>query len=96
MKQSSHQNVPNSSFIPDTLVDLLRSRAEQYPDSLAYRFIQDRETQIISILHKGLDRRARAIGTWLEASGARGEGELLLYPPELDHIASFTCDDYKS
>ena len=96
MKQSSHQNVHNSSFIPDTLVDLLRSRAEQYPDSLAYRFIQDSESEIISIIYKELDRRARAIGTWLEASGARGEGELLLYPPELDHIASFTCDDYKS
>jgi acyl-CoA synthetase (AMP-forming)/AMP-acid ligase II len=94
MKQLSHQNVPNSSFIPDTLVDLLRSRAEQYPDSLAYRFIQDSETEIISILYKELDRRARAIGTWLEASGATGE--LLLYPPGLDNIASFTCNDYES
>lgn len=94
MKQSSHQNVPNSSFIPDTLVDLLRSRAEPYPDSLAYRFIQNSETEIISIVHKELDRPARAIGTWLEASEARGE--LLLYPPGLDYIASFTCYDYKS
>ena len=92
MKQSSHQNVPNSSFIPDTLVDLLRSRAEQYPDRLAYRFIQDGETKIISITYGELDRRARAIGAWLEASGERA----LLYPPGLDYIASFTCDDYKS
>jgi acyl-CoA synthetase (AMP-forming)/AMP-acid ligase II len=96
MKQSSHQNAPNSSFIPDTLVDLLRSRAEQYPDRLAYRFIEDGETEIISILYKELDWRARAIGTWLEASGVRGERELLLYPPGPDHFASFTCNDYKS
>ena len=89
MKQSSHQNVPNSSFIPDTLVDLLRSRAEQYPDRLAYRFIQDGETEIISITYGELDRRARAIGAWLEASGASGDRALLLYPPGLDYITSF-------
>ena len=96
MKQSSHQNVPNSSFIPDTLVDLLRSRAEQYPDRLAYRFIQDSETEIISITYGELDRRARAIGAWLETSGASGGHALLFYPPGLDYIASFTCYDYKS
>ena len=89
MKQSSHQNVSNSFFIPDTLVDLLRSRAEQYPDRLAYRFIQDGETEIISITYGELDRQARAIGAWLETSGASGERALLLYPPGLDYIASF-------
>jgi len=96
MKQSSHQNVPNSSFIPDTLVDLLRSRAEQYPDRLAYRLIQDGEAEIISITYGELDRQARAIGSWLETSGASGQRALLLYPPGLDYISSFTCDNYKS
>ena len=95
MKQSSHPLGSKSHFASNTLVDLLRSRAEQYPDRLAYRFIEDGETEIISILYKELDRRARAIGTWLEASGMRGERELLLYPPGPDHIASFTCNDYK-
>ncbi|HET9587877.1 MAG TPA: AMP-binding protein, partial [Anaerolineales bacterium] len=88
MKQSSRP-VPPSYVAPDTLIDLLRSRAEQYPDRLAYRFIQDGEKEVITITYGELDRRARAIGAWLEASGAAGERALLLYPPGLDYIASF-------
>src|SRR5215216_4966552 len=89
MKQSSHQPVHKSFFTTYNLVDLLRSRAEQYPNKLAYRFIQDGDTEIISITYEELDRQARAIGAWLETSGASGERALLLYPPGLDYIASF-------
>src|SRR5215208_644862 len=72
-----------------TLVELLRSRAEQHPGRLAYRFIQDSETDIISITYGELDRQARAIGAWLESFGASSERALLLYPPGLDYIAAF-------
>ncbi|HEX9840752.1 MAG TPA: amino acid adenylation domain-containing protein [Anaerolineales bacterium] len=89
MKQPSHPPVPKSHFTANTLVDLLRSRADQYPNRLAYRFIQDGETEVITITYGELDRQARAIGAWLEASGAGGERALLLYPPGLDYIASF-------
>ena len=73
----------------NTLVELLRSRAAQYPDRLAYRFIQDGEADILSVTYGELDRQARAIGAWLESFGAGGERALLLYPPGLDYIASF-------
>ncbi len=72
-----------------TLVDLLRIRADQQADHLAYRFIQDSETDIVTITYSELDQRARAIGAWLESFGATGERALLLYPPGLDYIASF-------
>lgn len=90
MKQSSRPN-PTSHAALNTLVDLLRSRTEQYPDRLGYRCIQDDETETISITYEELDRQAQA----MEASGARGERALLLYAPRLDDSASFTCDDYK-
>ena len=79
----------NSHATSNTLVELLRSRADQHPDRLAYRFIQDSETEIISITYGELDRQARAIGAWLESFGASGERALLLYPSGLDYIVSF-------
>ena len=96
MKQPSRPLGPKSHFTSNTLVNLLRSRADQYPNRLAYSFIQDGEPEIISITYGELDWQARAIGAWLEASGTHGEGALLLYPPGLDNIASFTCYNYKS
>jgi amino acid adenylation domain-containing protein/thioester reductase-like protein len=74
---------------PNTLLDLLRTRAESHPDRLAYRFIQDGDSDIVTITYGELDRRARAIGAWLERFGAGGKRALLLYPPGLDYIASF-------
>jgi len=78
MKQSSRP-IPTSHAALNTLVDLLQSGTEQYPDRLAYRFIQDGETEMASITCGELNRQAQA----LEASGAR------------DYIASFTCCGYK-
>src|SRR5919108_4714235 len=79
----------NSDSALSTLVELLRSRAENHPDRLAYRFIQDSDSEIITITYGELDRRARAIGAWLESFGASGERALLLYPAGLDYFASF-------
>jgi acyl-CoA synthetase (AMP-forming)/AMP-acid ligase II len=88
MKQSSRM-VSQSSPPLHTLVDLLHSRAGRQPNDLVYRFIQDSETEIITITYGELDRRARAIGAWLESFDASGERALLLYPAGLDYIASF-------
>ncbi|WKZ47158.1 MAG: amino acid adenylation domain-containing protein [Anaerolineales bacterium] len=83
------QSFFHDSSIPDTLLGLLRMRAESHPDRLAYRYLQDNEDEIVAITYAELDRRARAIGAWLETHGARGERVLLLYPAGLDYIASF-------
>ncbi|HSG44058.1 MAG TPA: AMP-binding protein, partial [Anaerolineales bacterium] len=73
----------------NTLLDLLQKRAEEHPDNLAYRYIQDSDEDVVTATYGELDRRARAIGAWLENHNARGERALLLYPPGLDYIASF-------
>ncbi len=88
MKRSYRPEL-ESSFIPNTLVNLLRWRADQQRDKLVYRFLEDKESDILTITYAELDRRARAIGAWLESFGARGERALLLYPAGLDYIASF-------
>src|SRR5262245_32554503 len=81
-----------SSDIPiglDTLPDVLRMRAEAHPERLAYRFLPEGDTEAVIITYAELDRRARAIGAWLQSFGASGERALILYPPGLDYIASF-------
>ena len=79
---SSHLSVP-------TLLALLQMRAQEHPEQLAYRYIQDDDADIITVTYGELDRRARAIGSWLESFGAGGQRALLLYPPGLDYIVSF-------
>jgi amino acid adenylation domain-containing protein/non-ribosomal peptide synthase protein (TIGR01720 family) len=74
---------------PQTLNDLLRWRALEQPDRLAYSFLQDGETEEINLSYGELDRQARAIATWLRPLVAPGERVLLLYPPGLDYIAAF-------
>ena len=56
MKPSSFQVplLPFSQF--NTLLDLLRTRAEESPDRLAYRYIQDNDEDIVTITYGELDR----------------------------------------
>ncbi|MFN8382938.1 MAG: amino acid adenylation domain-containing protein [Anaerolineales bacterium] len=87
MKQSSL--LTPKSYKTNTLVSLLRWRADQHPDTLAFRFLPEDTSESITIDYAELDRRARAIGAWLESFGAKGERALLLYSPGLDYIAAF-------
>ena len=73
----------------NTLLDLLRTRTEQEPDHLIYRFLDDDGSDRATITFAELDRKARAIGAWLEDHNAGGERALLLYPPGLDYITAF-------
>ncbi|WP_437630406.1 non-ribosomal peptide synthase/polyketide synthase [Sorangium sp. So ce854] len=71
-----------------TLVDLLRFRATEQPDRLAYSFLLDGETEEATLTYAQLDRRARAIGATLESRGARGARVLLLFPPGIEYAAA--------
>ncbi|MFN8400210.1 MAG: amino acid adenylation domain-containing protein [Anaerolineales bacterium] len=73
----------------NTLVRILRGRADLHPERLAFRYLQDDESESLTINFGELDRRARAIGAWLESFNAKGERALILYPPGLDYIAAF-------
>jgi acyl-CoA synthetase (AMP-forming)/AMP-acid ligase II len=76
---------PWSSF-----VEVLRTRAREQPDDLAYEFLTGSEGQgTLSITYSELDRTARAIAAKLQASNAAQARVLLLYPPGLDFVAAF-------
>jgi acyl-CoA synthetase (AMP-forming)/AMP-acid ligase II len=83
----------NTIFTPiaecSTLVELLRYRAFQQPDQLAYTFLLDGETETVRLSYRELDQQARAIAAKLQSLAGTGSRALLLYPPGLEFIAAF-------
>jgi amino acid adenylation domain-containing protein len=78
-----------SGFQPGNLVDVLRWRAINQPDRLAYTFLTDNETEEARLTYQQLDQRSQAIAAWLQSVSKAGERALILYPPGLDYIAGF-------
>ncbi|HEV2735001.1 MAG TPA: AMP-binding protein, partial [Longimicrobiaceae bacterium] len=75
-----------------SLVDLLRSRADEDPARCAYTFLLNGEIEEGHVTYGELDLRARAVAARLQALGAAGERALLLYPPGLEYVAAlFGC-----
>ncbi len=72
-----------------SLVDLVRFRAEERPDRVAYRFLADGETETSQVTYYQQDCRARAIAAVLTERRAAGQRALLLYPRTLDFISAF-------
>lgn len=70
-------------------MELLRGRALQQPEHLAYTFLVDGKVEGDSFTYGELDRKARAIAAFLQQHKARGERALLLYPQGLEVIAAF-------
>jgi acyl-CoA synthetase (AMP-forming)/AMP-acid ligase II/alkylation response protein AidB-like acyl-CoA dehydrogenase/acyl carrier protein len=73
----------------DSLVSLLRSRAEERRDVVSYRFLRDGDLEDRSIAYGALDGAAREIAGRLEREGACGERVLLVFPPGLGFIEAF-------
>lgn len=73
----------------ENLVDLLRLRAINQPDLLAFTFLEDGEREEARLTYGDLDRRAREVAGWLLEMGLRRERALLIYPPGLDYVAAF-------
>jgi acyl transferase domain-containing protein/acyl-CoA synthetase (AMP-forming)/AMP-acid ligase II/acyl carrier protein len=72
-----------------TFVDILRRRANNQPNAIAYLFLPDGETEEIRLTYHELDIRARSIAAQLQRQGARGERALLLYPSGWEFICAF-------
>ncbi|MEH1847856.1 MAG: fatty acyl-AMP ligase [Nostoc sp.] len=74
-----------------TLVELLRYRAYNQPDKIAFTFLLDGETESNRLTYQELDRQARAIAATLQTLKATDTRALLLYPfsASLEFIAGF-------
>jgi acyl-CoA synthetase (AMP-forming)/AMP-acid ligase II len=73
----------------DTLVDLLRWRAQRRPQDRACTWLEDGETREVYLTYGQLDHKARAIATHLQERTRPGDRILLAYPAGLDYVAAF-------
>ena len=78
-----------SFYGPPSLVAMLKHRARHQPESRAFTFLVDGESEELNLTYFELDRRARAIAAWLESHDLSGQRALLLFPPGLDFITAF-------
>ncbi|ASS75463.1 hypothetical protein CIG75_11070 [Tumebacillus algifaecis] len=77
-----------TSTIFHTLVELLRWRAVEQPEQLAYTFLLEDGSEV-SYTYQELDQKARALGAVLQGVGATGERALLLYQPGFEYLVAF-------
>ncbi|MDZ7969156.1 MAG: amino acid adenylation domain-containing protein [Nostoc sp. DedSLP03] len=72
-----------------TIVDILRDRSFKMQHTQAFTFLEDGETEELTLTYHELDRRSRAVAAQLQALGLSGERAILLYPPGLDYLIAF-------
>jgi len=73
----------------ETLVELLRYRAESSPDRIVYRFVPGDGKAELRISYRALDQRARSLAVRILETARRGDRALLLVPPGLDYVAAY-------
>jgi len=84
--------MPENAVSPTpTLLDLLRQRAERYPDKVAFDYCHHfpKGEEHTRLTYHELDIKAQAIASTLRRLGAAGERVLVLCPSGLDFLASF-------
>lgn len=72
-----------------TLVDLLRWRALNQPNEIAYGYLVDGENKQVYLTYQQLERHARAIAIRLGSLIDKGQHVLLLYPQGLEFVTAF-------
>ena len=72
-----------------SLLDFVHSRAEEKPNSVAFRFLANGETEESQVTYDQQDCRARVIAAFLTERRALGERALLLYLRTPELISAF-------
>ena len=75
-----------------TLVHVLRQRATEHPDKVAFEYLGQRSETNASdreLSYGSLDGKARAIAARLVEAGGQNEPVMLLFRPGLDFISAF-------
>jgi amino acid adenylation domain-containing protein len=73
----------------DTLVELIRWKAENQAERRIFTFLIDGEEEGPHLTYREIDRQSRAIGALLQSCTKVGDRVLLLYPPGLEFITAF-------
>src|SRR5215203_864899 len=83
--------IPHSHGHPScqTLVELLRRRARDEPDRLAFSYLKSNDNSEHQLTYAALDRQARILAAWLQKQGHPGDRALLLFGGGLDVVIAF-------
>ncbi|ODT43771.1 MAG: hypothetical protein ABS70_07170, partial [Nitrospira sp. SCN 59-13] len=73
----------------DTILDVLRWRAEHQPDQTAYVYLREGLTADSALTYRDLVARALSIASHLQTKFRPGERLLLVYPPGLEFVQAF-------
>lgn len=73
----------------ETLVDILRGRAQEKPHQQVYKYLIDGETEETSLTYEQLEQKAKAIAAHLQSICSPQDRVLLLYPSSIDYITAF-------
>ncbi len=86
-----HRHLTNDpqDFDHSSLVDLLRRRAGERPNELAYQFLTDGQAEGARLTYEQLYVESKAIAERLLACARRGDRALLLYPPGPEFLLAF-------
>jgi acyl-CoA synthetase (AMP-forming)/AMP-acid ligase II/acyl carrier protein len=74
---------------PQTLVELLSGRAQQFENKQAFSFVRTQHGDVVSITYGQLHAHAMAIAAELQIRTRPGDRAWLLFPPGLESIAAF-------
>ncbi|MEO6809431.1 MAG: amino acid adenylation domain-containing protein, partial [Isosphaeraceae bacterium] len=75
---------------PPNLIEMLRQRARDQPDRLAFTFLADGDgNDEVRLTYGELDQRAQSLAARLQGWSLAGERALLLYPPGLEFLTAF-------
>ena len=87
----SRSNHQGNSYLKErsSIVALLRERAANNPDRVAYTFLAEGDAESPQLTFSQLDARARAIGAELQRAKSAGQRALLLFPPGLEFVTAF-------
>lgn len=72
-----------------TWVELIGKQAAATPERVAYRFLEDGETESARLTVAQLDQRARAIAAYLRSIAKQGDRVILAHPPGIGFIEAF-------
>ena len=88
MPASSTSARAGAESAPETLVGVLRARASERPQDVAFISLGDDDSET-RLTFGDLDRRARALAVALQRRFGAGARALLLFPPGLDFVVAF-------
>ena len=96
MARSRHEGISTLSAttfdvdLPfESLVDVLRHRAQHSPSKIAYTFLPEGDQQAKTLTYAELDEQVRAVAAQLQRIGCQGKRVLLLLPSGEDYVIGF-------